>query len=245
MKRSYETLRASHISWKRRDILSANARGSTPSRARRLGHFQAMLVGACLEADVAPCAALEARDRIGRDRLIGMADMRRPVGIADRGGDVEGLGHAAAGPSGGGLALQGSAAARPRPACRRAGRRSPPGRATGAARSRPARAPSHKRRARARAAPSAARASRGDQRRRQVEERRVALGRAFLAELDASSERRALVGSPWRRIASAASSSLARSSPAKASARPADPTDMAMIRCALRGAELRRSRFED
>ena len=78
------------MSWKRRDILSANARGSTPSRTRRLGHFQAMLVGAGLEPHVAALAALETRHRVGRDRLIGMADVRRAVGIADRGRDVEG-----------------------------------------------------------------------------------------------------------------------------------------------------------
>ena len=44
--------------------------------ARRLGHFEAVLVGAGQEEDVAAPEPLEARDRIGRDRLIGMADMR-------------------------------------------------------------------------------------------------------------------------------------------------------------------------
>ena len=61
--------------------------------ARRLGHLEAMLVGAGQEEDVAAREPLEARDRVGGDRLIGMADMRRPVRIADRGGDVEGFGH--------------------------------------------------------------------------------------------------------------------------------------------------------
>ena len=61
--------------------------------ARCLRHFQPMLVGAGLEADVAALRALEARDRVGGNRFIGMADMRRAVGVADRGGDVEGLGH--------------------------------------------------------------------------------------------------------------------------------------------------------
>src|SRR5687767_6985868 len=52
-----------------------------------------MLVGAGHEEDVAAAEALEARDRVGRDRLIGMAYVRRTVGIADRGGDVEGVSH--------------------------------------------------------------------------------------------------------------------------------------------------------
>ena len=61
--------------------------------ARRLGHLEAMLVGAGQEEDVAARIALEARDRVGGDRLIGVADMRAAVGVGDRGGDVEGLGH--------------------------------------------------------------------------------------------------------------------------------------------------------
>jgi hypothetical protein len=52
-----------------------------------------MLVGARLEAHVASQSALETRDGVGGDRLISMADVRRTIGIADRGRDVEGLGH--------------------------------------------------------------------------------------------------------------------------------------------------------
>ena len=76
--------------------------------ARCLRHLQAVLVGAGLEAHVAALAALEARDRVGGDRFIGVADVRRPVGVADRGRDVEGLGHAAAALAAACLALQGS-----------------------------------------------------------------------------------------------------------------------------------------
>ena len=61
--------------------------------ARRLRHFQAMFVGAGQEEDVAAPEALEAGDGVGRDRLIGMADMRPPVGIGDGGGDVERVAH--------------------------------------------------------------------------------------------------------------------------------------------------------
>ncbi len=58
-----------------------------------LGHFQAMLVGAGEEEDLAALEALETGKGVGRDRFIGMTDMRPPVRIADRGGDVERLGH--------------------------------------------------------------------------------------------------------------------------------------------------------
>ena len=43
---------------------------------------------------VAALLALETRNRVGGDHLIGMADMRAAVGIVNRGGDVIGFGHA-------------------------------------------------------------------------------------------------------------------------------------------------------
>ena len=49
-----------------------------------------MLVGAGQEEDVVAVEPHEAGDRVGRDRLIGVADMRRAVRIGDRGGDVIG-----------------------------------------------------------------------------------------------------------------------------------------------------------
>src|SRR5947209_14300142 len=55
-----------------------------------------MLVGACLETDVAALLPLEPGDRVRGDRFIGVADVRRAVGIADRCRDVEGIGHAVA-----------------------------------------------------------------------------------------------------------------------------------------------------
>ncbi|MCY1172255.1 hypothetical protein D9M73_123870 [compost metagenome] len=61
--------------------------------ARFLDHFQAMFIGPGLEADFAAQLALIARDRIGRDRLIGMPDMRTSIGIADCGGDIIRVGH--------------------------------------------------------------------------------------------------------------------------------------------------------
>ena len=56
---------------------------------RGLDHLQAVLVGAGQEEHILAVEPLEARQRIGRDRLIGVADMRQAVGIRDGGGDVE------------------------------------------------------------------------------------------------------------------------------------------------------------
>ncbi len=56
---------------------------------RGLSHLDAVLVGAGQEIDLEPIEPLEARQRIGRQRLIRVADMRRPVGVRNRGGDEE------------------------------------------------------------------------------------------------------------------------------------------------------------
>ena len=58
---------------------------------RGLQHLDAVLVGAGEKEHVAAVEPHEARDGVGRDRLIGVADMRRAVRIGDRGGDVIGL----------------------------------------------------------------------------------------------------------------------------------------------------------
>ena len=54
-----------------------------------LDHLQAVLVGAGEEKHVLAVEPRKARQRIGRDRLIGVADMRQAVRIGDGGGDVE------------------------------------------------------------------------------------------------------------------------------------------------------------
>jgi hypothetical protein len=56
---------------------------------RRLLHLQAVLVRAGHEEDVVAVQALEARHRIGGDHLVGVADVRHAVGVADGRGDVE------------------------------------------------------------------------------------------------------------------------------------------------------------
>ncbi len=53
-------------------------------------HLQAVLVDAGQEEHVIAVEPLEARDGVGRDRLIGMADMGLAIGIGNRRGDVKG-----------------------------------------------------------------------------------------------------------------------------------------------------------
>ena len=50
--------------------------GRDALRRGRLGHLQAVLVGAGQEADVEAVEALEPGDRVGRDVLVGMPDVR-------------------------------------------------------------------------------------------------------------------------------------------------------------------------
>ena len=50
-----------------------------------------MLVGAREEKNVLAVEARKARQRIGRDRFIGVADMRHAVRIGDGGRDIVGL----------------------------------------------------------------------------------------------------------------------------------------------------------
>ena len=52
------------------------------------GHFEAVLIGARLEPHFATAKTLEPRDDIRRNGLIGVANMRAAIGIADGRGDV-------------------------------------------------------------------------------------------------------------------------------------------------------------
>ena len=63
----------------------------SPSLRRGLLDLLAVLVGAGEEIDVVAVEPHEAGDGVGRDRLVGVADMRRAVRVGNRGGDVEGL----------------------------------------------------------------------------------------------------------------------------------------------------------
>ena len=59
-------------------------RGRNALRRGRLGHLQAVHVGAGQVAHVEPVQPLEPRDRVGGDVFVGVADVRVAVGIGDR-----------------------------------------------------------------------------------------------------------------------------------------------------------------
>ena len=63
-----------------RELRSASALRRDALLDGRLLHLQAVLVGAGEEEHVLAVESLEARDRVGGDRLVGMTDMRGPLG---------------------------------------------------------------------------------------------------------------------------------------------------------------------
>jgi DNA-binding GntR family transcriptional regulator len=83
-----------HLAEPRRHVVHEGLR-RRPGLRRRLLDLEPVLVRARHEEHVEAIEALEAGDRVGCDHLIGMADMRRPIRVGDRGRDVIGLaGHA-------------------------------------------------------------------------------------------------------------------------------------------------------
>ena len=97
MKSSFEQFIRSTMARKCGTLRSTScARGEALAR-RGLLDLLAVLVGAGEEKHVVAVEPHEAGDGVGRDHLIGVPDMRRAVGVGDRGGDVvAGLfGHAA------------------------------------------------------------------------------------------------------------------------------------------------------
>ena len=89
MKRSYERPAVSAMPRNCAAISSTSAFGVVPLAVRRLLDLQAVLVRAGHEEHVIAVDALEPRDRVGGDDLIGVADMRRAVRIRDGRRDVE------------------------------------------------------------------------------------------------------------------------------------------------------------
>ena len=70
-----------------------------------LGHLLAVDVGAGQEPHVEAVESLEPGDGVGGDLLVGVADVRRTVGVVDRRGDVVGLAHVRVNPKVGGCEL--------------------------------------------------------------------------------------------------------------------------------------------
>ena len=64
-------------------------RGEARAGCRAL-HLLAMFVHPGDKQDIVPVEPLKAGNRIGRDPLIGMADMRRAIGVGYRGRNIEG-----------------------------------------------------------------------------------------------------------------------------------------------------------
>ena len=88
---SFDTPIFAVMSWKSAEIRSVKDLWVEPGVARRLLDLLAVLVGAGQEEHVEAVQPLEARHHVGRDRGVGVADMRRAVHVIDRRGDVEPL----------------------------------------------------------------------------------------------------------------------------------------------------------
>ena len=91
MKSSFEQLSLFTMAWKRGTLRSTSCARRQLLLGRRLQHLDAVLVGAGEKKHVVAVEPHEAGDRVGGDRFVGVADMRRAVRIGDRGGDVIGL----------------------------------------------------------------------------------------------------------------------------------------------------------
>ncbi len=74
-----------------RGVAGRDLQRRQPFGFRGLNHLQPVLVGAGEKKHILAVEPRKARQRIGRDRLIGMADMRHAIGVRDGGRDVEGL----------------------------------------------------------------------------------------------------------------------------------------------------------
>ena len=89
MKSSFEQFIRFTIASKRGTLRSTQLSRGQPLLGGGLLDLLAVLVGAGEEIDVVAVEPHEARDGIGGDRFIGMADMRRAIRIGDRGRDVK------------------------------------------------------------------------------------------------------------------------------------------------------------
>ena len=123
-----------HLAELRRHLVDKGF-GRLALAGRGLLDLQPVLVGAGQEEHVIAVDALEARDRVRRDHLVGMPDMGHAIRVGDGRGDVELLGHSARSPEGlrrvslpGGPRPPGRRTARSRPDAGRDCRSRPPAR---------------------------------------------------------------------------------------------------------------------
>ena len=78
-----------HHGFEARHVAVAQLPRGQALACRGLLHLLTVLVGAGKKIDVVAVEPHEARDGVGRDRLVGVTDMWRPVRVRDRCGDVE------------------------------------------------------------------------------------------------------------------------------------------------------------
>lgn len=91
MKKSFEASSCGISASKRAALRSASSRGATLDGGR-LGDGLAVLVGAGQEEDVFAALAVVARQHVGRDRRVCVAEMGLRVHVVDRRCDVVGHG---------------------------------------------------------------------------------------------------------------------------------------------------------
>ncbi len=73
--------------------------GVNPLRTRRPLNLESVLIQACQEKHVTPPKPLITRHGVGCHLFVGMPDMRRRIGVINRGGNVKCLGHGLSPPS--------------------------------------------------------------------------------------------------------------------------------------------------
>ncbi len=78
-----------HHRFEARHVAVAQLAGGQALLGGGLLHLLAVLVGAGQEIDVVAVEPHEPGNGVGRNRLIGVADMRHPVRVGNRSGDVE------------------------------------------------------------------------------------------------------------------------------------------------------------
>ena len=90
MKKSLEAFELRHQRLEALGVAVGQLLGLEPLRARGVGDRLAVLVGAGEEEHVLAALAHVAREHVGGDRRVRVAEVGLRVDVVDRGGDVEG-----------------------------------------------------------------------------------------------------------------------------------------------------------